>query len=208
MFDDFPRYQYLSIALRFAIDKEHFKEFEYTYITDIDIMIMREHQDIEYFHCAEMNQTGLCYSNSLRNANHYAGSESLSGLHFATREWFERTNDMAGWYRERMAEGLLGLYREWDGLMLYRIADKTGCGLPKKYRLTNRHHGIHCAGLRLFNANRFKLESRISSSAVKQWNAHRSNRAFNDIMNTCCSNDNNMRSEIEVVDRFCTGRLV
>lgn len=205
MFGDFPRYPYLSIALRFAIGKEFFKEFDYVYVTDIDMMIMPEHRDIEYFHCVEMNQTGLCYSNSLRNANHYAGSESLTGLHFASREWFERTDDLVCEYRKNMRRGILGIYREYDGCMLYRIAKKCNLGLPGKYRLTNRHHGIHMGNFRIFGMDTLKLDTRVPMEFRTAWLRYKGNGRFMDILQTCRRDNEEMERHLASLNKLILG---
>jgi len=207
MFEDFPRYTYLSIALRFAIDREYFKEFDHVYVTDIDMMIMNEDKDIEYFHCMEMQQTGLCYSNSLRNYEHYEGKRSLTGLHFASREWFERTNDLTAEYRELMRHGLVGLYREYDGCMLYRLADRSGCGIPGKYKLAKRHHGIHMNNFQLFGDNRLKLDVRIPMEYRVQWMRHMGNRIFQDIIATCRKDSDLVESNVKCLDDFINGRI-
>jgi hypothetical protein len=207
MFEDFPRYRYMSIALRFAIEKKHFVDFDYAYITDIDMMIMPESKDIEYFHITEMLQTGLCYSNSLRNANHYEGSLSLSGLHFASKEWFERSDEIAGQYREWMRKGLVGMYREYDGVMLYRIAEQAKIGLPGKYKLAKRHHGIHMGNFRLFPGQKLKLEVRIPPEFRSVWMQHQSNRIFREICEACRKDNAEFDSQLTDLDNFIAGRI-
>lgn len=207
LFEDYPRYEYMSIALRFAIDKDYYKDFSHIYITDIDMMIMREHRDIGYFHLIEMSETGMCYSNSLRNALHYAGSKSLTGLHFASLEWFERTNDLVSEYRDLLKEGILGTYREFDGVMLYRIADRSGCGLPGKYRLTKRHHGIHLGNFRLFGKNRLKLDTRITMEHRARWMQFMGDSVFRNICETCRNDNAEMDSQLRDLELFCKGQL-
>lgn len=207
LFEDYPRYEYMSIALRFAVDREHYKDFNSVYITDIDMMIMRESKTIEYFHEMERCKTQLCYSNSLRNAMHYAGSESLTGLHYATTEWFERTNDITAFYRDLLYDGILGTYREYDGVMLYRIADKSGCGLPGKYKLTNRHHGIHLGNFRLFGNNKLKLDTRMPIDFRVKWLHHLGNRTFQDICETCRVDNDDLNNHLKNLELFCKGQL-
>lgn len=202
MFEDYPRWKYLSIALRFAIDKKYFEDFDFAFITDIDIMIMRQDVSLEYFHRLEMEDTGLCYSNSIRNASHYAGSQSLTGLHFASKEWFERTNDIAMEYRDLMRNGLVGLYREYDGCMLYRVAERSGVGLPGKYKLAARHHGAHLGSFRLFGKDRYKLDVRIPMHYRTQWLTHCGNGIFQDIMATCRKYNSELDSQLTQLDNF------
>lgn len=207
LFENFPRYEYMSIALRFVIDKTYFADCDFVYITDIDMMIMREHRDIEYFHRMEMSQTKLCYSNSLRNAAHYAGNNSLTGLHFASRAWFEKTNDLSAEYRMSLREGLIGTYREYDGVMLYRIADRGACGLPGKYKLTKRHHGIHLGNFRIFGTNKLKLDTRISIEHRVKWLQYLCNKVFQDICTTCKCDNTELVGQLTALELFCNGKL-
>jgi len=168
LFDTFPRHPYLSIALRFVAPPAVYRDFDYVYITDIDMMIMPERVSLDDFHLSEMVSTGLCYSNSLRNIHHYAGFESLTGLHFATRKWFAQTEEQRAKYYDLLQDGLVGLYREYDGVMLYRMARNSGIGLPKKYKLKKRHHGIHLGNFRLFDSKE-KWADRIPVDYRSQW---------------------------------------
>jgi hypothetical protein len=206
MFSDFPRYEYASIALRFLVPKEVYAEFDYVYVTDIDMLIMREETDIETFHRIEMESTGLCYSNSLRNAMHYAGSESLTGLHFATREWFFKTEDRAAIYREYMRSGLMGLYREWDGVMLYRMANMSGLGLPGKYKLAKRHHGIHLGNFRLFPDDKLKLDVRIPMPFRIEWLRLTGTKTYHDFFDATLGKNAQMDTQIEMMDKFAKGQ--
>jgi hypothetical protein len=168
LFEKFPRYPYLSIALRFLVPPDIYADYDYVYVTDIDMMIMPERLPLDEFHLGEMVTTGLCYSNSLRNIHHYAGFESLSGLHFASRRWFKETEEQRAFYYDQCEAGLLGLYREYDGVMLYRMARNAEVGLPKKYKLKKRHHGIHLGNFRLFDSKE-KWADRIPVDYRTQW---------------------------------------
>jgi hypothetical protein len=184
LFEDFPRYSYNTIALRFVIPPKYFDKFDYVYVTDIDMMIMPERISIEDFHCGEMVSTGLPYSNSLRNVHHYAGYQSLSGLHFASRAWFMKTEAERLKYYDLLQRGLVGLYREYDGIMLYRMARNSGLGIPKKYKLKKRHHGIHLGNFRLYNT-REAWESRIPPEYRSQWQSWECDPEFSEIIKHC-----------------------
>lgn len=167
-FKGFPKMKYNTIAMRFVIPKEEFKGYDYVYITDIDMMIMREKPSLVDFHLDEMKQTRMCYSNSLRNPGHYAGNRSLTGLHFCAYEWFEKVEKLQRYYFDLLKRGLVGLYREYDGVMLYRMALNAGLGIPGKYPLTDRHHGIHMGNFRLFKSFK-KFKNRIPKEFAQSW---------------------------------------
>jgi len=70
MFENFPRYKYNTIALRFVVPPENYEGYDYIYVTDIDMLMMWENVPFDLFHEQEMMKTGLCYSNSTRNKQH------------------------------------------------------------------------------------------------------------------------------------------
>lgn len=171
-FEGFPEYPYNTIALRFVVPKEYYHGMDWVYVTDIDMMIMPEPVALHGFHLNEMHETGLCYSNSLRNKHHYAGCQSLTGLHFADMQWFEWTETQRMFYYGVLKNGVVGTYREYDGVMLYRMADKSRVGLPGKYKLYKRHHGIHLGSFRLYKNDpkrEEKLYQRITRDYARKW---------------------------------------
>jgi hypothetical protein len=201
LFADFPRYPYLPIALRFVVPPDVYKQFDYVYITDIDMMIMPERLSLDEFHLAEMVATGLCFSNSLRNVHHYAGFESLSGLHFANRKWFAITEERRAFYYNSLKAGLLGLYREYDGVMLYRMAKDSGCGLPKKYKLKKRHHGIHLGNFRLFS-NRDQWADRIPVDYRTQWMQFMGDKKFRAMVEEGRRNNTMLNEQLGLLENF------
>lgn len=183
-FPDFPKLRYNTIALRFVVPPQHYENYDYVYVTDIDMFLMPERTSIDQFHLGEMVGTGLCYSNSLRNVHHYAGFQSLSGLHFASREWLLRTESVRANYYDLLKKGLVGLYREYDGVMLYRMAEKSGLGLPQKYKLKKRHHGIHLGNFRLFDKKE-AWSDRIPMEWRYQWKQWMSEPEFAELVRVC-----------------------
>lgn len=200
-FEDFPRYPYMSIALRFLVPPAIYKDFNHVYVTDIDMMIMPERVSIDEFHMAEMVATGLPYSNSLRNVYHYAGYKSLSGLHFASRQWFRDTEKIRQFYYDHHRLGLLGLYREWDGVMLYRMARKSGLGIPKKFKLKKRHHGIHLGNFRLFDT-KTQWADRIPLEYRSQWIQWMNDPKFRDMVELSRSKNAMLDNQLLLLDDF------
>jgi hypothetical protein len=205
LFQDFPKYKYNTIALRFVVPPEHYQEYDNVYVTDIDIMIMPEKQSLEDFHIHEMISTGLCYSNSLRHKLHYAGYQSMSGLHFASRKWFQETENQRKIYYDLLKKGLVGVYREYDGVMLYRMAEKSGLQTPPKFKLKKRHHGIHLGNFRLFN-NKEKWEDRIPQEYRSTWSMFASEPDFAKIIARSRSENKMIDEQLTVLDDFIKGK--
>jgi hypothetical protein len=201
LFDTFPRHPYLAIALRFVVPPKVYEEWDYVYVTDIDMMLMPERMALDEFHLAEMATTGLSYSNSLRNIHHYAGFESLSGLHFASRRWFKETEEQRQFYYAELEAGLLGRYREYDGVMLYRMARNAGIGLPKKYKLKKRHHGIHLGNFRLFDSKE-KWAERIPEEYRAQWQEWMADPTFKNMVERGRRDNPMLNNQVGLLEDF------
>lgn len=200
-FRDFPDHPYLPIALRFVVPPEYYQEFDFVYVTDIDMMIMPERVSLDTFHMGEMVSTGLSYSNSLRNVHHYAGFQSLTGLHFASRNWYKATEKRRQFYYDNLKAGLLGLYREYDGVMLYRMAADSGLGLPKKFKLKKRHHGIHLGNFRLFDSKE-QWADRIPVEYRSQWLQWQSDPVFKEMLKYGRRHNQMLDSQMELLEDF------
>jgi len=205
LFDKYVKYKYSPISWRFVVPPEHYKEYDYVYITDIDMMILPEKIPLLNFHLNEMGETGLCYSNSKRIAKHWEGHRSLTGLHFASQEWFTRTEKARKKYDELLKTGSVGEKREFDGHMLYLMAKESGLKTPEKVPLTERHHGVHLGNFRLFHSYK-KLNKRMGATRCSQWMKIRKTETFEKIYRFV-STDPNVRSQIEQLDAHCKRRL-
>jgi hypothetical protein len=63
--------------VRWLIPYKYFKGFDYAYIGDVDMLLVREDPTLLEGHLKHMQQTGLCFSNQIRK-----GTTRLTGLHF------------------------------------------------------------------------------------------------------------------------------
>jgi hypothetical protein len=166
LIDPFPSHYNTEDELE--IEYHHFH-----YITDIDIMILPEPISMKEFHLREMEESGLCYSNSHRGSGELRGQERMTGLHFVGLEWFKRTQAARDEYRKRAEAGEF-TDRIDDELILMRVIKESGLGLPPKRNLMVRHHGIHFGTFRAYknhtNQRRYdELRKRISPEKAIQW---------------------------------------
>ena len=118
------------------------RTYKYVYITDIDMMIMRETPTLLDFHLAEIENTGLPYSNVPR-WHEPMGENRLTGLHFVTNAWWDITKKARDEERRRLYAGEIGNMKCDDELMLMRIVKNSGLAVPPNSELLCRHHGIH-----------------------------------------------------------------
>lgn len=178
IFPNHPNLGYTTNALRMVMPQELFSEYRYIYITDIDIMILREDPPLLDFHVKDMGHK--CFSNSIRNAGNtyqsggevWRGNECLSGLHFCSREWFERVEPQAIKWRKYLGEN--EVWRGFDGRILYLICKEVGFPIPPKRGLIRRHHGIHLGTFRLWrdglsHCNRIDAKPMTNEQAKQAW---------------------------------------
>lgn len=209
-FAGYPKCGNNTIALRFVLPPEDFKKFDYIYITDIDMMLMKESvcgtgfATLPDFHLAEMQKTNLCYSNSIRNSKHWKGTESLSGLHFCHRDWFDAVERSVINYRQYLKE--VEVRREYDGHMLYNIVKDSGMGLPGKYRLVKRHHGIHLGNFRLFKRYG-KLKTRMPRQKCRTWRSYVADPEFKKICDKAAARDDLILVQLRKLEAHCARTL-
>ena len=128
-----PKTQYYAACYRLLVDSDT----DYTYVTDVDMMILRENPTIAEFHINQMNQDGLCYSNSPRTKEE-DGSNRLTGLHFARLEWYEETKELREKYLHMLDSGEIGNHRLDDERMLMKICKRSGLEIPRPRPLVIR----------------------------------------------------------------------
>lgn len=132
--------------IRWILGQEYFRDFEYVYIGDIDILFLPEEKLILDFHINQMSKLGMPFSNKVRSDEKGALSERLTGLHFfKTKEYFERIDPITSrirkdkTYRDKYLEGL-----ERDENFLYKINKEAFDFDPKLVSNIQRPwHGLH-----------------------------------------------------------------
>lgn len=122
-------------TLRWLIGSHHFKEYNYIYIGDVDIIICKEEASLlnqHLNHCKKLNSP---YSNSVR-----PDSKRLSGLHFIKKnEYYAKMDSIIFKYKEILKLG--GLRNERNEEVLYKMVVESGLFLPLGW--FRPHHGIH-----------------------------------------------------------------
>ena len=166
-------YQYDAACLRFLEYPEN-APTEDVYITDIDIMILKENPSLREFHRNEMKASGLCYSNSPRNNNEPRSYERLSGLHYATPGWYAGTVTARIKYKIMLDNGDIGKDFFDDEIMLKKICEESDLSIPPKTPLFRRHHGIHFGTIRHYislGPERLtsELRMRVKPEQALQW---------------------------------------
>jgi len=181
---------------------------DHVYITDVDMMILREEPTLSEFHIAEMEKTGLCYSNTLRT-NEQMGKNRMTGLMYVTQEWYARTKEVRESYKHMLDSGEIGNGRFDDELMLKSICEKSGVGLPPQtFPLLKRHHGIHLGTIRAYinhpkNTMDQQLRFRVSRKQAEQWLEFYKDPEFKDICGKLYVKNRVISRELEILYTFC-----
>jgi hypothetical protein len=136
-------------------------------------MICPEETALLDFHLKEIEETGLCYSNSPRWKEPF-GENRLTGLHFVTREWWTKTEEARLKYYDLLMSGELGYGKCDDELMLMKIVKDSGLPVTKMSDLLIRHHGIHLGTVRDFQKEgrssvRDQLRFRVTKERATYW---------------------------------------
>jgi len=196
-----------SSCFRFLVDPQWDGD---VYITDIDMMICPEKVRIEAFHKAEIEQTGYCYSNSPRWKEPH-GENRLTGLHYVTKEWWDRTLLMRSFELNALQDGKLGHCKCDDEMMLMRIVKNSGLPVTKQSQLTSRHHGIHLGTVRDYaketiQSRKSALKERIDRFRANYWLKLIETQEYRSIFATIQKQDKQATWELQELERFCRGR--
>lgn len=202
---------YFSACFRFLIEpKGIFSRPEYPkniYITDIDMMICQESISLLDFHLNEIKQTGLCYSNVPR-WKEPMGENRMTGLHFVTDEWWDRTIEARKKEFRRLTVGEIGSLKCEDELMLMRIIKASGLPVTERGHLVSRHHGIHLGTLRdqrekTLQQRRNAIKSRVSVEKATYWLNLIDTVEYRDIFRDIIKRDLQAVWELKELEKFC-----
>lgn len=134
-FDDYPIGPKETASLRFLLFtpervEQFFRDDDYVYITDVDMMFVRERPGILRQHIEHMKVLGLPYSNKLRACY----PTTLTGAHFVSAEYIEDIQYMTGCYDDDFYEDGLDVLDTQDCIvderLLYQIVRDSVIRLP------------------------------------------------------------------------------
>lgn len=200
--------RYYGACIRYLFDHLRFHEYKYLYIGDIDMMIVRESPTILEFHKKELDETGLCYSNTQRGRE-TMGQARLTGLHFVDNDWWWRLtfDARAKWYN-RLVFGNIGHSPIDDELMLMQIVKDSGFGLPPPRRdLIERHHGLHLGTVRAHEkeshqALREAIRIRVDKDKAVKWQEIVGSYEYAKILDRIQKVDRQAYREFYLMDQF------
>jgi hypothetical protein len=134
---------------RFLRTPPDIDKYDFTLITDVDMLIIRENPKVveQNMMWMEINGT-VCYNNWLISTN------QVPGVHFVTKAWWSTTEDARKREFKALEERNEPVPYFYDELMLYRIITESGLPGPKSLPQPWMHHGLHLGACRGFKAIR------------------------------------------------------
>jgi len=200
--------KYYGACIRYLFDHERFTG-KYLYITDIDMMIVRESPSLLDFHVKELEETGLCYSNTQRGTE-VMGFNRLTGLHFIKNndEWMQATFNIRAQEYGKLCRGEIGQSPIDDELMLMRIVKDSGLPLPPPRRnLIERHHGLHLGTVRAHcskshQALRQAISLRVDRTKATAWQEVVGSSEYSKILGKIQKKDRQAYQEFYLMDQF------
>lgn len=195
----------VAASMRFLVEPD--TDCPYIFITDIDMMPIRQEPSIFKFHVDEMEQSGLCYSNSVRGSEPL-GAHRVTGLHFVNQEWYKKTRQIRADYMEQINTEGYGRERFDDEIMLRQIIKKSGLDMCGGTNLVKRHGGIHIGTLRAYRwqtrqALKMQLAHRITKKLAVSWLNNYEDREFRDIEKETRDKNKQIGWHLDRLEWFC-----
>jgi len=131
---------------RWVLVPEEYNDFEYIYITDIDILTIREEPSLLDMHYNQMTNNSLPYSTPMDIPSR---GTRLGGLFFFNRkEYLDKTLPVMNGYKYLISHDK-GVNYFWNKflnktdnqLALYKIVTESELAIPKEHSFT--YHGLH-----------------------------------------------------------------
>jgi len=161
----------------------HLSKYQHVYMTDVDMLIMRESPPLLEQHIRHCEALGLPYSNFVRK-----GTRRMTGLHFMkAAEYFHTvtpvTDKYADLVRRRGIWAVMGGGKSQGERLLYRIINEAGIGFPsqgcERIRVLDPrgsdnvcfgpHHGLHIGLGRAMNRFAWLVRTPLIRGYAKQF---------------------------------------
>ena len=141
-FLNYPRDGNTTAALRFVAGNTRLSQYKYCLITDVDVLIKREDPELHTQHLRSMYKHGPeVYDNYVQTTR--AGKPRMPGVHFLTREWWDRTQAARRKHAKELKNGAAD-FVGYDEVMLGSIISESGLKFPRAGTLNLwAMHGIH-----------------------------------------------------------------
>ena len=160
VFRDFPEEKGMRSTLRWLMYFEEFKDFEYVYIGDIDLLYVRENPTLLERHKKVCDDNGTFYSNTVWLDDHNTRGIRFTGLHFVkSKPYYEKMLPIIKKYQElfkysadipEFFNDTLGLYDNQHAI--YVMMKEAGIEVMDKEKPKNvffEYNGLHLGDSRV-----------------------------------------------------------
>lgn len=147
VFNDFPADVNTTKTVRWVIVPEEYQNFDYIFITDADMLTIREEPTLFVRHFEEMQKNNLPYSTAVGNTPERG--KRMGGLFFFSRkEYLNIALPTMNKYRELISKKK-GVSCFWNEFLnkadcefaLYTIVTESGLDIPHDFSM--KYHGLH-----------------------------------------------------------------
>ncbi len=179
IFKDIPLKQSTINCLRFLVPQEHFKDHEYVFFMDVDLLIFHTDPDLLKWHLGRMKETGSCYAGYHGprwkpyrpevSVDGWKGDfeRVAGGCFMATQEWFKKTKKARKHYLNKAEKGELGGYREIDEVMLCDILKKSKLPIVTG-KVDKGLRGIHLGDFKKGMEHRYNSRKKMRKKLTKE----------------------------------------
>jgi hypothetical protein len=140
-YTDYPFEAATTSTMRFCMPSEHVVEFDYVYMTDVDMIFTKENRPLLEQHLTVMQKTGLCYENFAVQSQRYG--YRMPGIHFSNKKWWDDTTERRSIYMEKLKNEGYCVDPAIDEAILYKICKESNLGISLKGHENWRWHGLH-----------------------------------------------------------------
>ena len=137
---------YKCAVSRFLLCPDELMDYENVLITDIDIMIFKEDKPICEYHVDRIAKNGTQVYDNVFYYNEKTENWRCSGVHFVTREWWDRTAKARKAVFEELATQRLEKGRDEE--LLADVITKSDLPIVKNQPTIEFVHGIHLGAWR------------------------------------------------------------
>ena len=153
---EFPKTPYTNCGLRWFLPEEKLQQYDYAYIGDIDMFIIKETPSILDYHLEHCKEKNMCYSNKVRPTGF-----AFTGLHFIiVNEYYNAIRESLKYYENRFKKEDTSIFngiffvndkyrkRPSDEHLLFRIINDSGLPIYPNDIWERRIHGFHLGIIR------------------------------------------------------------
>lgn len=176
----YPKNKSTTNALRFVIPSDYLDKYDYTIITDVDFILFPTTPSLFDWHIDLAKKWGWCFAGhhgpwkrGCPFTDGWTGEhERISGGFFMiTPEWIRRTEKARLNHSILLQQGIEGLYREEDEVMLCKIQKESNLSIPQSKIFPLEMRGIHLGDFKFDHrwTNMNKMSKKLMDTTCRRF---------------------------------------